>query len=169
MERFQKNMFVEGQNFYRNFAGSPKPTEIRIGELQVLVPVKTQLATEIPDVINEEVTASMNQYPDQVQKITIGLKSFMEGFGTEALEEMERIGRDPGRIQTVINAFDIATEGGIMQNPNIIEKVKNLTANDKTLRIDTVLAVQKRINRRREQETMGSGRTLPQFRTRPEF
>ena len=41
MERFQKNMFVEGQNFYRNFAGSPKPTEIRIGELRALVPVKT--------------------------------------------------------------------------------------------------------------------------------
>jgi hypothetical protein len=76
-----------------------------------------------------------------MEKLDAGVQAFIEGWGTKALEAND--------WQTVINAFDIITDDGVMQRQDIISRLANLNKENPSTRVEIAEAVQKRVNLRR--------------------
>lgn len=76
-------------------------------------------------------------------------KHYLMGIGSGALEE--------GDWQTAVNAFDVAAEGGILQNQTAQEKIKDLAQADKMAGAEIARAIQKRMQERQAGEVEHQG------------
>lgn len=78
--------------------------------------------------------------PDVQNKYLVGIKGLLEGYGAQAISEYDWV--------SGINAYDVATEGGIMQNQEVLGQLKEIAQSNKTSGVDIAKAIQERINRK---------------------
>lgn len=106
-------------------------------------------ANELPDALIKERQAILHIHPQarnpkEDAKFQEAMKRFIKGYGTAALES--------GDWQTAINAFDIVTEDGILQNQEVMTQLRDLSQADKVAGVDIAKAIQERVNRRKQGE-----------------
>jgi len=70
------------------------------------------------------------------------MKAYLRGFGQGSLGHSDGI--------AAVNSFDLATEGGIMQNQEVLGKLRYIAQNNKTTGVDIAKAIQERVSRRRQ-------------------
>lgn len=115
----------------------PKP--VKLGEIAI-----KPLAKETSDVVDslfDQVTkmeAVMD--PNDLKHTKVYLSTFAENYGQKALEAKD--------WKTTIISYDLATEGGIIQAPQVLQNLNELFKDDKETRIKIVELVQLRIDTR---------------------
>lgn len=115
----------------------PKP--IKLGEIAIKPQVKeaAEVAESLFDQV-EKMEVAMN--PEDLKNTKVYLATFAESFGQKALEAKD--------WKTTVISYDLATEGGIIQAPQILQNLNELFKDDKETRIKIVELIQQRIDNR---------------------
>lgn len=108
--------------------------------------IKATRFEEIPDAIMNEWENQKKEAPrlqEKESKASLQIKACLEGFGGNALEG--------GDWKTAVNAFDIATGGRVMDNPELMSKLKGIASGDKPTGVEIAKTIQTRIDKRTAQ------------------
>ncbi|MBI2012590.1 hypothetical protein HYS90_01520 [Candidatus Curtissbacteria bacterium] len=149
-ERHLNSMRLAGAREYEKYVQGVSPSlgySVTIDVLEGKPPLtcNTFLPDAIPDGVLEqlgrpEVRQLFNE--EEIRKAENRLKAFIEGFGQKAL--MARNWR------TAVTAYDVITDGGIMQNQEVLGSLREITQSSKADGVDIARAIQERVNRRRQ-------------------
>lgn len=66
----------------------------------------------------------------------------IEGFGKEAITQMQYSPSDPEHWKTVVNAFDLIAEGGVRKSEEAMSALRNLTKDNVKLAVEIQKAIQ---------------------------
>lgn len=102
----------------------------------------------IPDSVIEELDKIYNYRGLEFEKlkrdeIIPELKAWLRGFGSRALEL--------GDWRTAVASFDVATDGKVMDNPDLMAKLKEIATTDKTEGAKIAVTLQQRLEKRAAQ------------------
>lgn len=117
----------------------PKP--IKLGEI-ALKP-KVQEISDIPDSLYSqfrEIEVAM--HPDHREQTKVYLDTFVDTFGQKALDRKD--------WKTAVKAYDLTTEGGIIQKPEVIKKFGEIYASDVETRRQIAELIQQRIDMKKQ-------------------
>lgn len=155
-KRILSEMRTEGMRERGQFQ-QPLPQEMGLLITLEVIPgqkplsVTTPRPDKVPDMIMDQYKES---FPVGTEpKVEKRIKAFLEGFGNQSLAAKDWL--------TSINAFDIATDGGIMQNKEVLDRFKDFAIEDTTVGVEIAQAIQERINRR------NGGSAQPEHRPAP--
>lgn len=140
LENNKKEVVEQANSYYQEASSGQisfsEPKLIKLGEI-ALQP-KVENLTQIPDSLTaqfKEIEGAM--HPEDRTNIKIYLDTFNSNFGQKALDAKD--------WKTAINAFDLATVGGIIQKPDVIKQLGEIYSNDTETRREIAEAIQKRI------------------------
>jgi len=149
----EKQRFIEGmkqkgaREYERAKPGHTGKVWVELGAVSISVETKTKdnfipSKHEVPDLVVSNWKSSIAQHPTvyekhDMKKLNTGVQAFIEGWGTRALEAND--------WQTVISAFDVITEGGIMQRQDIISRLADLNKENSSTRVEIAETIQKRV------------------------
>jgi len=150
-ELYLQGLKGKGHEYYRQIArGLPiNPPTL---DTNFSMPTSDNPAS-IPDMTVsaiEQNQGSLN--PQSVRKIKAGMKIILEDFGQAALTNND--------WQTAVNAYDVATENGIMHNPQVLSQLRTVSESDKAVGVEIAQAIQQRQNLRKPNPTFSE--TQPQ-------
>ncbi len=141
VENTKKEVAQQAIAYYSEIASGqisfadPKP--IKLGEIAIKPLVKE--AAEVAESLFDQVGKMeivMNQ--DDLKNTKIYLSVFAENYGQKALEAKD--------WKTAVISYDLATEGGIIQAPQVLQNLNEIFKGDKDTRIKIVELVQQRID-----------------------
>lgn len=105
--------------------------------------IKATRIEEIPDAIMNEWEKLKKEHPglDKKEGKTIPqIKAWLEGFGNKALEV--------GDWKTAVISMDVATDGNVSENEELMAKLREVAAADKSEGVEIAKTMQGRINKR---------------------
>lgn len=140
IDAHQKNLLQAeavkyGASYYKDIASMGDITSappVKLGEIALNPNTKSK--AELPGSLQSQTSkmaAVMN--PDDIKKIKTQLEGFTKGFGEAALDAKD--------WETAIQAYNIATEGGIIHNAEVIKKLGETYATDEETRIKIYEAI----------------------------
>lgn len=130
--------YAESSSGAISFA-DPKP--IKLGEI-ALKP-KVQEISDIPDSLYSqfrEIEVAM--HPDDREHVKVYVDTFIDTFGQKALDKKD--------WKTAVKAYDLTTEGGIIQKPEVIKKLGKIYESDVETRRQIAELIQQRIDMKKQ-------------------
>lgn len=140
-----EDMQNKGAEYYQRLKTSQPSTYVQgvnLGDLGTMTP-NTRIVSEIPDdlfIQVEELDHKYHYSPENRAKMEARLRALCRGYGTAAIQKQD--------YDTAINAFDLATEGGILKNEIVMAGLRSKAQEDKTTGIKIAQAIQAREDRR---------------------
>ncbi len=105
----------------------------------------------VPQTLKEKHEKTKQQYPAKdasserrYQEWDQAIPVITEGFGKEAITQMQFSPSDPEHWKTVVNAFDLITEGGIRKSEEAMTALKNLVKDDVKLAVTVQEAIKEK-------------------------
>ncbi|MEK7580816.1 MAG: hypothetical protein AAB512_00895 [Patescibacteria group bacterium] len=155
IDAHQKNLLQAeaikyGASYYKDIASMGDITSappVKLGEIALNPNTKSK--AELPSSLQTQTSkmeAVMN--PDDIKKIKMQLEGFTKGFGEAALDTKD--------WETAIQAYNIATEGGIIHNAEVIKKLGETYATDEETRIKIYEAISQIVGVTAKSETSAS-------------
>jgi len=143
VESVKKEVTLEASTYYQEVSSGQisfsEPRPIKLGEI-ALQP-KVQHLSQIPDSLQAEFKIiEKAMHSEDREHVKIYIDTFNSNFGQKALDSKD--------WETAICAFDVATEGGIIQKPDVIKKLGEIFTNDLEARRQIAETIQHRIDLR---------------------
>ncbi len=154
-EREISAMKQKGAEYYlgvRELHGSSLRTPaVNFGNFTI--PIESKVLKSIPDAVASGAEKGIRIIPEQKGQVEAKMKAFCQGFGEEALQNQDYI--------SAINALDISTEGGILQNEQGINQLRQVAQSDKTTGIKIAEAIQERLDLRKAAQPTENSQAAP--------
>ncbi len=141
VENTKKEVAQQAIAYYSEIASGqisfadPKP--IKLGEIAIKPQVKE--TSEVVDSLFDQVgkmEVAMN--PEDLKNTKTYLSVFAENYGQKALEAKD--------WKTAVISYDLATEGGIIHAPQVLQNLNEIYKEDKDTRIKIVELIQQKID-----------------------